>query len=70
MAVKFGKQYVEKPTPKWAEILMVIFEYTFVSIAAGTMVVPDDITWWKYVVAGSGFMAGLWNKIKPYFGLE
>ncbi len=66
----FGKQYKDKPTPKWALILQDILDYTFVTIAAGTITVPEEWTWWKYVVAGSGFLAGLWNRLKPYFGIN
>lgn len=69
MTTKFGKQYVGHQTPKWVLIFQVILEYTFVTISAGTLMVPDEWTWWKYVIAGSGFMAGLWTKLKPYFGL-
>lgn len=70
MATKFGKAYINNETPKWVLIFQAIFEYTFVTISAGTLMVPDEWTWWKYVVAGSGFIAGLWNKLKPYFGIE
>lgn len=68
--MKIGAKYKNHPTPKWVIIFAAIFEYTFVSIAAGTMVVPDEWIWWKYIVAGSGFLAGLWNKVKPYIGID
>lgn len=67
---KFGKRYKKHPTPKWVIVLAIIFEYTFATIAVGTVVVPDEWVWWKYVIAGSGFMTGLWNKLKPYFGVD
>jgi hypothetical protein len=69
MTTKFGSKYVGHTTPKWVLILQVILEYMFVTIAAGSLTVPDEWIWWKYVVALSGFLAGLWTKLKPYFGL-
>jgi hypothetical protein len=68
MATKFGKEYIKHPTPKFIIIIQIIIEYTFAGIATGSVIVPDEWTWWKYVVAVSGFLAGLMAKLKPYFG--
>lgn len=70
MKTKFGKKYYSHPTPKWALVLQEILEYAFTAIAAGTVAVPDEWVWWKYVVAGSGFIVGGWNKVKHYFAEE
>lgn len=67
---KFGAQYKDHPTPKWVLIFQATLEYLFATIAAGTMMVPDNWLWWKFVVAAAGLMAGLMAKLKPYFGIE
>lgn len=64
---KFGKKYKNHPTPKWALILQELFEYGFGAIATGTILVPDEWVWWKYVIAISGIIVGAWNKVKHYF---
>lgn len=67
---KFGSKYKNHPTPKWLLILATSFELLFTSIAAGTLGIPDNVLWWKYVVAVSGFMVLLIGRLKPYFGDE
>lgn len=68
--MSISKNNIDKPTPKWFLILVAIVEYTFISVAGGMFVVPDTWTWWKYVVTGAAFLAGLMNKIKPYISNE
>ena len=66
---KFGRKYKFHPTPKWVLVLKVIFEWLLFTLAAGTLMVPDAWTWWKYVVSASGSLVVLWNNLKPYFGV-
>ena len=68
--MKFGRKYKNHPTPTWVVIIQIILEYCFYTLAAGTLVVPDQWTWWKYVISGSGFLLGLWKKLQPYWGIK